>query len=219
MRKISLLCVFTILLCSLVCTANAASVNSDYNANESITMEERLFLQGELASYGYGDENFSVDVLYDSNGNPGYLLGITANGYIIFERDSHRFQECGEGSNPYSRYMDFPKYYGGPICYFVKLSEAQRTAVASGEGSGEYFDIIRETYRSSVPTLDRQSVDEQAEQETFSGTSADAGIASTASSIRLPNSYSYIQRKAFGYNNDNTCSAVATGILLNYIAL
>lgn len=146
-------------------------------------------------------------------------MGITANGYIIFERDSHRFQECGEGSNPYSRYMDFPKYYGGPICYFVKLSEAQRTAVASGEGSGEYFNIIRETYRSSVPTLDRQSVDEQAEQETFSGTSADAGIASTASSIRLPNSYSYIQRKAFGYNNDNTCSAVATGILLNYIAL
>lgn len=212
MRRISLLCVIAIFLCSLVCTVNAVSVSDTFDPDESITEEERLFLQEKLMEYEYGDENFSAELLYDSNENPGYLLGITANGYVIFERDSHQFQECGEGTNPYSSYMECQKYYGGPVCYFVKLPEETQESVA---GSGEYFDIARKTYCCSVPVMKRQFVDESAEQQSADNVAANATVTST---IRLPNSYSFIRRKAFGYNNDNTCSAVATGIAFNYIA-
>lgn len=108
--------------------------------------------------------------------------------------------------------MECQKYYGGPVCYFVKLPEERQESAA---GSGEYFDITRKTYRTSVPVLDRQPIDEPAEQQSTGNVAANATVTST---IRLPNSYSYIQRKAFGYNDDDTCSAVATGIAFNYIA-
>ena len=38
-----------------------------------------------------------------------------------------------------------------------------------------------------------------------------------AETVHLKNSRAYIQRLAFGYNDDNTCTAVAVGIALNYM--
>lgn len=36
---------------------------------------------------------------------------------------------------------------------------------------------------------------------------------------RLPNAFPYIRRRAFAYNNNNTCSAVSVALALNYLAL
>lgn len=63
MRRISLLCVIAIFLCSLVCTVNAVSVSDTFDPDESITEEERLFLQEKLMEYEYGDENFFAELL------------------------------------------------------------------------------------------------------------------------------------------------------------
>jgi len=128
-------------------------IDSFLNTSGSPTEEERLFLQERLRGYGYGDENFSVELLYNSRGWPVYLMGITEGGYVIYERDPRQFCECGEGKNPYNSYMECEKYYGGPMCYFVKPLEAEEM---TAEATGEYFDILRKTYCDLVPTLDRQ---------------------------------------------------------------
>ena len=62
--------------------------------------------------------NFSAEFLFDSNGEPGYILGITDRGYIILRAETFAFCESGE-RNPYTGYENAKKYYGGPCAYYV----------------------------------------------------------------------------------------------------
>lgn len=99
-RLIALLCIL-ITLMSAIATANAASYDGEDSA--SLTAQEISVLQEKLIAYGYGTDNFASDTLYDPDGCPTFMLGITDAGYIILERDSLKFRECG-GGNPYRDY-------------------------------------------------------------------------------------------------------------------
>lgn len=208
-RILALFCMLSFLLPLFAFTASAASEDGGSEASVSLTVQELSVLQEKLNVYGYGGEEFTADVLYDSDDCPTFLLGTTKEGYLIQERDSCKFQECGEG-NPYENYMTSKKYYGGAICYFVQPSGEEST---QAEAPGEYYDIIRETYSSFVPRLDTNG--ETAGQQEPRAAASPTSISGT---IRVANNDSYLKRRAFGNNTDNTCSAVATGIALNYIA-
>lgn len=208
-RILALFCMLSFLLPLFAFTASAASEDVGNEDDVNLTVQEQSVLREKLNAYGYGDEEFTADVLYDADDCPTYLLGTTKEGYLILERNSCKFQECGEG-NPYENYMTSKKYYGGAICYFVQLSGEEST---QAEAPGEYYDIIRETYSSFVPRLDTNG--EAAGQQEPRAAASPTSISGT---IRVADNDDYIRRRAFGNNTDNTCSAVATGIALNYIA-
>lgn len=206
-RILVLCCTLTLLLPLFAFTVSASSMDGDNEDSVSLTVQEQSVLQEKLNAYGYGDEEFTADVLYDADDCPTYLLSTTKEGYLILERDSYKFQECGEG-NPYENYMADKRYYGGAICYFV-----QPPGEKSTQASGEYYDILRGSYTSFVPRLDTNG--ETAGQQEPCNAASPTSISGT---IRVADNDDYIRRRAFGNNTDNTCSAVATGIALNYIA-
>lgn len=194
----------------LLFPCNAALPPDFVEADDSLTSEEKSILQEKLDAYGYGEENVSADILYDADDCPAFMLGTTREGYVILRRNSYRFCECGDG-NPYFNFMDEKKYYAGASYYFVQQSNLEQTA---GDCAGVYYDILRETYSDFVPKTDsHDAVNETDEICVPSSTT------SVLSSVVLPDSYDYLRRRAFGNNTDSTCSAVATGIALNYIAL
>lgn len=198
------------LLSCLLLPCNAAMPTDFAETNDSLTNEEISIMKEKLDAYGCGEENVSVDVLYDAEDCPVWMFGATGEGYVILRRNSYRFCECGDG-NPYSNFMDEKKYYAGAVCYFVKQSNPEQTA---GDCAGVYYDVLRETYSSFVPkAVPNNAVSETEKNHVFSNTT------SVLPSVVLPDNYDYLRRRAFGNNTDNTCSAVATGIALNYIAL
>ena len=74
-----------------------------------------------------------------------------------------------------------------------------------------YYDILRNSYRSFAPSPGSS-------QDLIEPIQNVSGPTSVTMTARLSNCNDYIKRKAFGYNDDDTCSVVATGIALNYIA-
>lgn len=69
---------------------------------------------------------------------------------------------------------------------------------------------MHESYSSVVPKLNTAQEEEML--------LSDEPTATSDKVVELPNSYEYIRRRAFGYNENGTCSAVASCIALNYIA-
>lgn len=207
-KSITLLVVIFFALTSLLLPVGAVSFqgNTEFVPTESM-------LDGVLAEMimrGLGDDNFTVDLLYDMNGAEKYLLGTTDAGYIILEKDTLYFHESGE-MNPFVEYMAAKKFYGGPMCYFVEeTGEEAQGATYSGK---RYYDLVQNEYVSSMYSADfnrsLQRVGEHLMTESLA----------TTTTYRVSNCYSYIQRRAFGYNDDDTCSAVAVGVLLNYLSL
>lgn len=103
--------------------------------------------------------------------------------------------------------MKSKKYYGGPLYYYIDASSKNNTQFSD---SKKLYDILRDEYKSKIMQADYE---DELSQALFDGTKSITINGET----RVSNSYSYIRRKAFGYNNDNTCSAVAVGIALNYL--
>ena len=209
MKKIALLLIVSIILCSyfpLTAGASSYTYNSSNHPDSHLTNDEASVLQEKLIAYGYGLEQFTCDILYSLDDMPSFMIGISKNGYVILERNTYRFCECGEG-NPYRDYMDSTKYYGGAACYFIKPEE--QTTNANSETM--YYDILRNSYRSFAPSPGSS-------QDLIEPIQNVSGPTSVTMTARLSNCNDYIKRKAFGYNDDDTCSAVATGIALNYIA-
>ena len=209
MKKIALLLIVSIILCSyfpLTAGASSYTYNSSNHPDSHLTNDEASVLQEKLIAYGYGLEQFTCDILYSLDDMPSFMIGISKNGYVILERNTYRFCECGEG-NPYRDYMDSTKYYGGAACYFIKPEE--QTTNANSETM--YYDILRNSYRSFSPSPGSS-------QDLIEPIQNVSGPTSVTMTARLSNCNDYIKRKAFGYNDDDTCSAVATGIALNYIA-
>lgn len=204
-----LLAIFVFLSC-LSLSGNAALSNDTHVVSTSLTDQEIFVLQEKLSAYGYGEENFIFDILYDADNFPSFMFGATKEGYIVLRRGTYKFFECGEG-NPYRDYMSEKKYYAGTVCYFVQTSGEESKSTEHAE---EYYDILRGSYSSFVPkaTSNRLETEPQKTYDTSSTTSVH-------SSVVLSDNYNYIRTRAFGDNRDNTCSAVATGIALNYIAL
>lgn len=172
---------------------------------ESVTCEDSTLISKKIEANDLTQGATNVLLLYDANNMPTYLLGITETEYIIIERYSGTFCECGEG-NPYEGHTDACLYYGGPMEYYSKIEVPTRE-----QGVDErclFYDITRGAVAYKVNSL---IINKSRSQE--DGNEPGGGT----TSAQLSSSYSYIRRRAFGYNDDNTCSAVACGIALNYI--
>ena len=133
------------------------------------------------------------------------MLGTTTDGYLILDRETYAFRECGEGESPYIEFNDCKKYFGGALCYSVETNETDFE-----EPENTYYDLMHESYSSVVPKLNTAQEEEML--------LSDEPTATSDKVVELPNSYEYIRRRAFGYNENGTCSAVASCIALNYIA-
>lgn len=184
---------------------SAATIQSE---QETIREDEIVVVQNELRIRNLLGDDLRIELLRDTRGYIKYLLGVSELGYIIIERDSYIFHEAGE-HNPFEMYANAEKYYGGPLCYFVKDSSTQNHLQSL---SNQYYDIVRKTSTPIVYAADFNKDIIVNSQNTINP-------AVTSTPIEVSNAYSYIQRHAFGFNNDNTCSAVAAGIVLNYLTL
>lgn len=155
------------------------------------------------------DSDLTVHVLYDASGAMKYLLGTTKCHYIILEKDTYVFHEGGEG-NPYNSFMEDEKYYGGPLCYFVKHHDEK--AALDGIRANQYYDIVHRGYVPEVVELEKNYVAASKIEAQPDGLNA-------TTTNKVLNYIAYIKRRAFGWNESNTCSAVALGLALNYFTL
>lgn len=164
-------------------------------------------MQRNMELRGLSGNELSISILYGADGTAKYLLGVTDTGYIILERESYTFHEAGE-CNPYADYMDAKKYYGGPLCYYTAIPVTQSR---NTDSHYSLYDILQKETTNIVVQLEFH--------EQLCSKTAERASASGSGDVRVANSYSYIRRRAFGYNDSNTCSAVAAAIALNYLAL
>ena len=201
-KLIALIISFSIILSCFGFPIHAAN-----DANDTVSDEEIFELRACIRNHGFSAEQLVASVLYDDNDNPAYIFAASEDGYAILDRGTFRFNECG-GGNPYKDYMECVKYYGGPLCYYVKAADA---ALQPDAPENKYFDIRTQEFSDVIPQVLRST---ENEDESDIGSPAKKGT----ESYFLHNNYSGIRRKAYGFNNDDTCSAVATGIALNYIA-
>ena len=70
---------------------------------KAVSEEEIEMIANKLKDNGFGGESVDVQVLFDSQMQDKFIIGISENGYIIVERETFRFCECGE-TNPYYGY-------------------------------------------------------------------------------------------------------------------
>ena len=74
------------------------------------------------------ETNINVEILYDLNDNPSFLLAeIKPYGFAVLFRNSSVISEkvIGEGvDNPYNS-VSGKKYYAGPMCYIAKNSDTK----------------------------------------------------------------------------------------------
>lgn len=115
----------------------------------TISQHECAVLGEKLSAYGYREteKDFTADILFDANNRSSYLLATTDKGYLILKRDTYEFCECGE-MNPYRDYMDYKKYYGGIIHYYVESAKADSNSAIFDK----YYDIVNGTYCNSIPS-------------------------------------------------------------------
>lgn len=198
-KSIILLCVISLLFSVFVSNVNAST-------SSRITDDEMMVLLEELNANGFSQEKIQTDILYDANGNASFLLISSSDGYVILQRGTFRFCECGE-VNPFDAYMSEKKYYGGPLCYYIKNKDNDQLGK-------KYYSIEDDSNDTTVPYV----VFSENNDDLYTSSSGQRGATTVYNEYYLSNYESLISRKAFGYNDDNTCSAVASGIALNYIA-
>lgn len=193
--------------------ANAVAIDNKVDFSTEISASEISAMETAMEARGIGG-NVEVEVLYDSDDNPSLLLGTSDSGYQIIARGTLRCIEGGE-SNPYLNYSSNKKYYGGILNYYVDAGndfyDITRNTIVSSPSKSDYLD---EAVSGSVQAGDTVNSSIQTEAAFSASASATASITFTKI---IPNAETRIQRRAFGYNNDNTCSAVACTIVLNYL--
>lgn len=198
-----LMCAMITALFVPVCAVEGA----DADLTQDASAAEITFVENAMEIRGIGGEDISVEILYDTSDAPAYLLGESENGYIILAREDLSFRECGEG-DPYKDFADNKKFYGGPLCYYV-ASNADGLAAYSDELP--LYDVVNEDWTNEMREVPFSAENAKVQPALSRGATA------SGTSVKITNAYSYIQRKAFGYNNDNSCSAVALTIALNYL--
>lgn len=93
-------------------------------------------------------------------------------------------------------------------------ADATKKQLSEALAAGSVYDILGESGVDSLVAVEFQDPNELTEERI-----ADNQSGEIKGTKRVANAYNYIRRRAFGYNNDNTCSAVAVGIVLNYLTL
>lgn len=198
-----LVCVILTTLIIPVCSAEDA----DASLVQAVSADEIAFVENAMEIRDIGGEDISVEILYNTSDEPAYLLGESENGYIVLARDTLSFRECGE-SDPYKDFEGNKKFYGGPLCYYVS-SNAGDFATYSDEP--QLYDVVNGDWTNEMQEIPFSEENAKVQPE------LSRSVAASGTSAKLTNAYSYVQRKAFGYNNDNSCSAVALQIALNYL--
>lgn len=192
-RIVSILCICSLLLTGGFALDVSSSPNISISPDEMETVSVAMRLRGM-------DGDICVEVLLDHNGIPAYIFGTTDSGYLILDRNSMKCMENGL-VNPYAGYMEAVKYYGGPTLYYAEVK-------------GQIYDITRGQATQQITYL--SLYDEAVYPRNSTHSASTAGIV-TFTEKRLRYAYDDIQRQAFGYNDDNTCTAVACAIVLNYL--
>ena len=168
-----------------------------------VSSDETNAMKAAMETRGFRGR-IEVEILYDCDDQPSFLLGTSGLGYQIISRGTLQCIEGGE-ANPYQDYPDCKKYYGGILNYYVmldnKMYDICRNRVVQSPLKSDYLD-------DAVLGLCKSGA-------AFS-TSASARSSITYSKI-INHALTRIQKKAFGYNNDNTCAAVACTIALEYL--
>lgn len=201
--------VFTILLTFVMLFSIV--VTPAFASTPSVSNDEISAVRSEMELRGMLEGNLIIDEVFDSEDTPKYLLGVTDKGYIILERKSLVFHESGE-QNPYSAYMSAKKYYGGPLNYYV----ASTAQVQATNGQKMMYDILRD---ENTDTVAQALFLERENDAVVENTASVQAIVNSKGEVRVANADNFIRQKAYGFNTDNTCSAVATGIELNYLTL
>lgn len=201
-KYLSIMLVFLFAVTSVPVEANAANLKNNKDTSV-ITSNEITAMKTAMETRGTGGE-IKIEILYDCDGQPSLLLGTSDLGYQIIARETLKCIEGGE-ANPYSMYPDSKKYYGGVLNYYA----------VSGD---ELHDICRNTTVLSPSKCDYldEAINGSIRTDAAFSASALATASITYTKI-IPYEGSRIQRKAFGYNSDNTCSAVACTIVLDYL--
>ena len=154
-------------------------------------------VEGLLDNSGYGGNSFETYILYNNENVPSYTLGVSEIGYIIVENETLAIHEYGEG-NPYVD-ADGTLFYAGPLNYF-NVENNTITNLTTLEIENELPVSL-----SITPTINDGDV------STYSV--VESGV------TKVSNYKNYIQRRAFGLNDNNICGAVAVQIALNYLEL
>ena len=190
----------TVLICSLCVTAYANALDSEINDFE---------IESFASMLETNKENITVEVLYDLNDSPVFLLAsITPYGYAIMFREALAISEMSiaEGvTSPYSS-LSGKKYYAGPMFYIVM-------------NNGIYTDVI------SGKTLDRNTilragqVTDNALDKLVHSQSAPQVRSIPRDRERIIKNADVIRDMGFGVNVDGTCGQLAAAILLTYYAV
>lgn len=206
MKHIALL--LALALCIAVVTPSAtAHDNTDILYDPpSISAEEQQSVQLEMSIRGLHG-NVKTEALYDNHKNPAFILGYSGSGYLIIDRKSGICIESGD-LNPYRDYLDFVKYYGGVLEYYVNDSLS----------STKFFSLYHEDYVDAIPEVNIAPNIEPNSQN-YTSENAIKSVTSSSVPVILKNADIHLRRRAFGFNNDDTCSAVACTLALNYIAV
>jgi hypothetical protein len=192
-KKITLLSLGFIVLLCLSCTF-------DYQ----VSPEDIALVTNRAASVELVPPD-RVEVLYDHNGAPTFLLGLSDSYYLIMGKNSATIYEFAESPNPYGTWVDNTKYYGGFGSYIV-------------EADGQLINARTGLPVSSVPYMEILD-----EMESATGSSQGLSpLAATPTSATLTWAYDYGQKLSFGLNQQGdpmagTCTAVALGQILNYL--
>ena len=174
---------------------------------EALSNKETTALMTRYAERGLGEPDI-VEVLYDHLGQPRYVLAESASGYLVWDRDSGIVMEWAEHPSPYHGYEGM-MFYGGYGLYFVEQGDLFLN-IRSQEAAVEI------DYNSILDDIDPALVESL-------GAESSGGPAKTVPMVNktLPNTYDYIQRLSFGNNDgttyNNSCTAVACQIALNYL--
>lgn len=194
MKKL-VLCLVCFMLLMSTGTSDAIAIDGNKIISSDLTIVNK-----KLNDIGYLGGKSEVFILHDSKERPSFLLGTSEKGYVILDRLTQEIYEYGE-NNPYVNCFEEKKYYSGPLNYYERN--------ISG-----YKNLRTNVTRDNIPNLNY--VIPIQNENTIKQIVPDDGGSSV---VKVSNSYAYINRKSFGYNTDNTCSAVAVAITLNYLTL
>ena len=129
---------FWIMLAAVVvCVIAAVCLLTDPKYSTTVLPEEEQMLRQMMSVRGYSARDLQTDVLYDRSGNAWCLLAVNGRDYMIVRRKGNEFSESGDG-NPYAGYMDVPKFYPGPLAYWVRGKDARLDRPI---GDNQFYDL------------------------------------------------------------------------------
>ena len=179
--------------------------------SDTITDSEKVLLDNASAIRGLGAITAAYP-LFGHNDEPHFLLAISDLGYLIMNREDGLVLEWAESASPYAGLEGAQKYYGGYGNYGVGSPAGVTDIITGSEVSGISEFTYNSDYYQYMPNWKPSTPSRSLGDGNITLLSAVAPVTKT-----LPYAYDYIQRLSFGNNTTGTCTAVATGQVLNYL--